>query len=111
MDVETAQAQKVVKLMNNADTSVLPLQSKSDEETVLTVFWADNFDKNVDKETGVGAINMTTIMGFQESSAGTVRTECKASVPKTKSRMVTLNFDKHSESNCSLREFSCKFFT
>ena len=116
--------------MNNADTSVLPLQPKSDEETVLTVFWADNFDKNVDKETGGGAINMTTIMAFQESSIGAVRVECKVSVPKTKPRTVTLNFDKHNivfydkqepnitsfervenESNCSLHEFSCKFLT
>ena len=130
LDIETVQAQKAVTLMNNANTSVLPLQQKSDEETVLTVFWAENFDKNVDKETGGGAMNMATIMAFQESAIGALGAECKVSVPKTKSRMVTLNFDKHSivfydkhesnitsfervenESNGCPCEFSCKFFT
>ena len=117
LDIETAQAQKAVTLRNNADTSVLPLQPKSDEETVLTVFWAENFDRNVDKETGGGTINMTTTMAFQESSIGAARTECKFSVPKTKSQTVTLNFDEHNivfydkqELNI-LRDFSFKFFT
>ena len=91
LDIETAQAQKAVTHMNNANTSVLPLKPKSDEETVLTVFWADNFGKNVGKETGGGAINMTTMMVFQEFSIGAVRADCKVSVPKTKSRTVTLN--------------------
>ena len=46
LDIEIKQEQKAVTLINNADTFVLPLQPKSYEETVLTVFWADNFDKN-----------------------------------------------------------------
>ena len=69
------QAQKSWILMNNDDTSVLPLELKSDEETVLNVFWVDNFRKNIDKEKEERkkvAINMTIIMAFQESSIGAV---------------------------------------
>ena len=73
LNIKTAQAQKALTLMNNADTSVLPLQPKSDEETVLTAFWADNFDKSVSKKTEGEAINMTTTMVLQESSVGTIR--------------------------------------
>ncbi len=56
MDVETAQAQKAVERMKSADTSVLALQPKYPLQTVVTVFWADNFDKNVDKENGGGLL-------------------------------------------------------
>ena len=51
-----------MKLMNNSHAEALPLQSRSYENTVLTVYWADNCDKNVAKETGGGAVNMKTIM-------------------------------------------------
>ena len=86
LDIETAHAQNAVKLMNSADTSVLPLQPRYPLQTVITVFWADDFDKNVDKETGGGAINMTTIMAFQEESIGAVHDYRKVNVAKTKSR-------------------------
>ena len=52
LNIKTTKAQKAWTLMNNADTSVLPLQPKSDEK-VLTAFWAGNFDRNVSKKTGV----------------------------------------------------------
>ena len=48
--------------MNNSHAEALPLQSRPYENTVLTVYWADNRDKNVAKETGGGAVNMKTIM-------------------------------------------------
>ena len=48
--------------MNNSHAEALPLQSRSYENTVLTVYWADNRDKNVAKETSGGAVNMKTIM-------------------------------------------------
>ena len=53
LNIKTTKAQNALTLMNNADTSVLPLQPKSDEETVLTAFWAGNFDRNVSRKTGV----------------------------------------------------------
>lgn len=92
MDIETAQAQKAITLIINTDTSVLLLESKSVEETVLTLFLAGTVVKNVDKEVGGGAINMTTLMTYQESSIGAV---CKVSVPKAKSRKISVTFDKH----------------
>ena len=95
LDIQSAHAQKAVKLMNDNHISVLPLQQKSDEDSVLTVFWADNFDKNVDKEVGGGAINMTTIMAFQENSDGAVSADRKISVPKNRTRKVTVDFVKH----------------
>ena len=52
LNIKTTKAQKAWTLMNNADTSVLPLQPKSDEKA-LTAFWAGNFDRNVSKKTGV----------------------------------------------------------
>lgn len=61
-DIENGQVQKAMKLMNNSHAEALPLQSRPYENTVLTVYWADNRDKNVAKETGGGAVNMKTIM-------------------------------------------------
>lgn len=124
------QTQKARILMNNTDTFLLPLEPKSDEESVLNVFSADNINKSIDKEIGGSAINSTTIMVFLESWIGGVRVECKFSVSRTKSQKATVKTDKHNtvlydkhephvtyfkhvenESNCSLPEFSYKFFT
>ena len=64
LDIEIKQEQKAVTLINNADTFVLPLQPKSYEETVLTVFWADNFDKNK-------GIDIVAVTDFRSSSKTT----------------------------------------
>lgn len=48
LEIEIAQGQKTVALLENADTSVLPMQTKSSVKKVLTVIWVDNFDQNVD---------------------------------------------------------------
>ena len=92
MDIESAQAKKAVKLMEGANTSVLPMKPKNSNDTVLTFFWADNFDKIVDKDTGGGAVNMTTIMAFQEISIGSVKSEENLSVEKSKSRVIEIDF-------------------
>ena len=81
--------------MNNFHILVLPLQPRPNKSTVLTVFRADNFDKNVDKKTGVGAINMMTIMAFQEISDYAVSAERKIDIPQTWSRNVNVEFGKH----------------
>ena len=110
---------------------MLALQPKYPLQTVVTVFWADNFDKNVDKENGGGAINITTIMAFQEHTIGAVHGDRKFNIPKTKSRKVSVEFDTHDniifdkkqepdaikfqriEDNFSdcIGEFTCKYFT
>lgn len=131
LDIETAQAQKAVELMNSANTSILTLRPKYPEQTVLIFFWADNFNKNVDKESGGGAIEITTMMAFQEHTIGAIYSDRKINVPKTRSRKVSVDFDMNDDitfndkqepdvtnfqrveddlSDC-VEEFSCKYFT
>ena len=57
---------------------------------MTTWFWADNSNKNVDKETGGGAIDMTTIRAFQEESFGAIQGDRAVNVPKTYSRTITV---------------------
>lgn len=45
IETETAQAQKSQKLLDSAELSLLPLQPAAEDDSVLTIFWADNFDK------------------------------------------------------------------
>ena len=60
----------------------------------MTVFWADNFDKNVDKEIGGGAINISTMMAFQEYGDGVVDADRRISVEKTRLRNINVeSFD------------------
>ena len=87
--------QKAVKLMNDFNVLVSPLQLRSNEDTVLRIFRANNFDENLEKETGGGAVKMTTIMAFQEISDHAVSTEHKISIPKIWSRNVNVDFGKH----------------
>ena len=44
------------------------LKPKMDNDVVLTNFWVDNFDINVDTPTAGGAINSTHLLAFQEES-------------------------------------------
>ena len=104
LDIETAQAQKAVKLMNTSDTSILPLQPQHPLQTVIIVFWGDNLDSKVELDTGGGAVNMTTIMAFQEESIGAVPDKRTVSVPKTKSRTVAVEFEKHNITFCAKQE-------
>ena len=45
MDTETTQTQKSPKLLDSAELSFLPLQPATKADSVLTILWADNFDK------------------------------------------------------------------
>ena len=38
----------------------------NDIDTVLTIFWVDNLDINVEKQIGGGAVNTTHLVAFQE---------------------------------------------
>ena len=53
-------------------------------QTVIIVFWGDNLDPKVELETGSSAVNITTIMAFQEESIGAVPDKRIVSLPKTK---------------------------
>lgn len=45
MEIETAQAQKAQNLLDTEELSFLPLKPASSNDRVMTIFWADNFDK------------------------------------------------------------------
>ena len=66
LDIETSQAQEVVQPIKDSHTSVLSWGPRFDEDTVLTVFLADQFGKNVAKENDGGVNITTTIMAFQK---------------------------------------------
>ena len=42
MEIESAQALKSQKLLDSAELSFLPLQRVTEDDSVLTIFWADN---------------------------------------------------------------------
>ena len=62
------------------------LQPKTEEDSVLTHFWADNFNKKVESDTGKDMINSTHLVKFQEVSPGSEYQSAERSVPKTLTR-------------------------
>ena len=48
------------------------LKPLTEDEKVLTYFWADNFNKKIDGEKGTVMINLTHLIKFQEESSGSV---------------------------------------
>ena len=57
---------------------------------MLTTFWWDNFDRNIETASGAGSIHNTTGIMFQEESACTVNRNENVSIPKSKRRSVRL---------------------
>ena len=87
-DIETGFA-KVAKQIH-ARLLILPIQPK-ENEMVLTVFWADNFDKIVENATGGGPVHTTLLVVFQEQTEKTSLEYINVSVWKTKSRKINFN--------------------
>ena len=69
-EVETAQAELVQHLKSLS--LPLPICQIDEESKVLTTFWWDNFDLNIETASGVGSIHNTPGIMFQEESACTV---------------------------------------
>ena len=86
LDIETAQAQKAQQLANEA--SYIPLTTAQPEDSVTTFFWVDNFDKNIEAESGRCAVNITTMMAFQEMIENAIPSPRVISVEKTSSRII-----------------------
>lgn len=55
---------------------------------VSTIFWWDNFNRNVETSSGTGSIHNTPGIAVQEESTGTVLQKEDVSIPKTKRRWV-----------------------
>lgn len=69
-------------LSNSSLNSILPLKPASLTDKVLTIFWAENFNKALDKDIGGGAIDITSMMAFQENLEGAIT----VNLTKTKSK-------------------------
>ena len=63
-EIETALAEKAQKL--SLSGSKLPLCAADNNSYVLTVFWVDNFDVKVERQTGSTSLNTTHMVAFQE---------------------------------------------
>ena len=83
-EIETALAEAAQVLAN--ENGALPVKFSSDNETVLTFFWADNFDMKVETQTGKGSIHSTHMVAFQELSQMSVITKKKVELERTKRR-------------------------
>ena len=86
--VETAQAELVQHLKSLSLS--LPICPINEESKVLTTFWWDNFDRNIETASGAGSIHNTPGIMFQEESACTVNPNENVSIPKSKRHSVRL---------------------
>ena len=67
---------------------MLPLQPSTESAEVLTVFWMDNFDHNVETVTGHGTIHNTHAVAYQEESDETIKCQDFIQIPQTKRRSI-----------------------
>ena len=67
---------------------MLPLQPSTESAEVLTVFWMDNFDHNVETLTGHGTIHNTHAVAYQEESDETIKCQDFIQIPRTKRRSI-----------------------
>ncbi|CAB4006804.1 Hypothetical predicted protein [Paramuricea clavata] len=86
-EIETAHAQANQKISETHGT--LSLSPATEEHAVLTFFWVDNFDMNLETQTGHGAINSTHMIAFQEESQITMeRSTSKVKFARTGKRSI-----------------------
>ena len=57
---------------------------------VSTIFWWDNFDRNIETMSGAGSIHNTPGIAFQEVSDGSIRRNEDVSIPKSKRRSIKI---------------------
>ena len=67
---------------------MLPLKPTTENDFVLTVFWADNFDMNVEAQCGGGATNITPLMASQQVTDRTEYISNKVNVTKSKRSVI-----------------------
>ena len=66
----------------------------------MAYFWVDNFDVNVENQTGGGAINSTHLVAFQEEDTNCYTRICNVSVDRIKKR--TIEVDNQNKINLSI---------
>ena len=60
---------------------------------VSTIFWCDNFDRNVETAFGAGSIHNTPGIAFQEHSAAAVMRQEDITIFKSKKRSIVVSSD------------------
>ena len=83
-EIETAQAEAAECIAKSS--SALPIKPISSSDCVLTYFWVDNFDMNLETQTGHGALNSTHMVAFQEESRLTMLEITDIELPRSKRR-------------------------
>ena len=58
---------------------------------VSTIFWWDNFDRNIETVSGAGSVHNTPGVVFQENSAAAVKRHEDVSIPRSKRRSLQLS--------------------
>ena len=82
-EIETAQAEIALQ---NAEVNPLKLKPATENSTVLTVFWADNFNAKIDSDNIL--INSTHIVAFQESTSRAVERQDRILLEKSRKRSI-----------------------
>ena len=90
-EIETAQARAAQ--VKAERTSLLPLKPKNEGDTVVTYFWVDNFDCNVDTQKGGGSVHSTHLVAFQEESSESSINDVKINLERTNSRSINTSRD------------------
>ena len=88
-EVETAEAELALKLLEE-DQGIHSLLPISDNATVLTYWWADNFNQTLETQTGHSEINSTHIVEFAEKSQSTRDSDATISVSRTGRRSLQM---------------------
>ena len=107
-EVETAEAELALKLLEE-DQGVRSLLPISDNATVLTCWWADNFNQTPETHTSHDEINSTHTVEFLGKSQSTRDSDATISVPRTGRRSLqmtnqqlsNIKLDKKREPNLS----------
>ena len=68
--------------------SMVPLKPRTENDFVLTVFWADNFNMKVEAQCGGGEININHLMVFQEATDRVEYISNKVNVTKSKRSVI-----------------------
>ena len=58
---------------------------------VSTIFWWDNFDRNIETVSGAGSVHDTPGVVFQKNSAAAVMRHEDVSIPRSKRRSIQLS--------------------
>ncbi len=94
-EIETAHANANHEISKVSGT--LPLKPLADNRLVMTFFWADNFDLNLETSSGHGAINSTHMIAFEEESEFTIHGGERVQLERTRKRSLHLHTEEPSD--------------